>query len=238
MVGAYCPQYLGLSRRSQARPTPRIPRGAPAGGSSVLYTCDSLPTPARRRLGHHAETTIHFCGAKSHGRQVTVTRRPKLGSTDAWTPAAGFYRAAERAGVRAGASRSVGACRCPCRHPRRGDRSPDRMGGGSIWDTRWSASRPSYSFRSAVALAKRPPETWRTYGPLFNEHATAVITPELLAAIAQVESSGNPMARTYWRWRPTRSASSCTNLRRARSAGVRADATDTDFPGGEAVLHP
>src|SRR6185503_17683180 len=33
-----------------------------------------------------------------------------------------------------------------------------------------------------------------------REHSTAVITPELLAALAQVESSGNPVARTYWRW--------------------------------------
>jgi hypothetical protein len=30
-----------------------------------------------------------------------------------------------------------------------------------------------------------------------------VITPALLAALAQVEGSGNPVARTYWRWRPT-----------------------------------
>ena len=58
-------------------------------------------------------------------------------------------------------------------------------------------------FPVSGALAKRPSETWRTYGPLFNEHATAVITPELLAALAQIESSGNPVARTYWRWRPT-----------------------------------
>ena len=58
-------------------------------------------------------------------------------------------------------------------------------------------------FPVSGALAKRPPETWRTYGPLFNEHSTAVITPELLAALAQVESSGNPVARTYWRWRVT-----------------------------------
>ena len=41
----------------------------------------------------------------------------------------------------------------------------------------------------------------RHYGPLFDEHSTAVIAPELLAALAQVESSGNPVARTYWRWR-------------------------------------
>ena len=26
------------------------------------------------------------------------------------------------------------------------------------------------------------------------------MTPELLAALAQVEASGNPVARTYWRW--------------------------------------
>ncbi|PYN08128.1 MAG: transglycosylase [Candidatus Rokuibacteriota bacterium] len=52
-------------------------------------------------------------------------------------------------------------------------------------------------------LAKAPAETWRGYGPLFRRHSTAVITPELLAALAQVEGSGNPVARTYWRWRLT-----------------------------------
>jgi hypothetical protein len=51
------------------------------------------------------------------------------------------------------------------------------------------------------SLAKAPAETWREYGPLFNEYSTADITPELLAALAQVEGSGNPVARTYWRWR-------------------------------------
>jgi hypothetical protein len=53
-----------------------------------------------------------------------------------------------------------------------------------------SASRP-----------KAPAQTWQAYGPLFEAHATAVITPELLAALAQVESDGNPAALTYWRWR-------------------------------------
>jgi hypothetical protein len=51
------------------------------------------------------------------------------------------------------------------------------------------------------ALDKEPAETWRQYGPLFRTYATSTITPELLAALAQVESSGNPVARTYWRWR-------------------------------------
>jgi hypothetical protein len=51
------------------------------------------------------------------------------------------------------------------------------------------------------SLDKEPAETWRQYGPLFRKHSTDTITPELLAALAQVESSGNPVARTYWRWR-------------------------------------
>jgi hypothetical protein len=50
-------------------------------------------------------------------------------------------------------------------------------------------------------LDKEPAETWRQYGRLFRAYSTSAITPELLAALAQVESSGNPVARTYWRWR-------------------------------------
>ena len=53
------------------------------------------------------------------------------------------------------------------------------------------------------SLDKSPPETWRQYGSLFRKHATPVITPDLLAALAQVEGGGNPVARTYWRWRRT-----------------------------------
>jgi hypothetical protein len=56
-------------------------------------------------------------------------------------------------------------------------------------------------FPVSDSLMKAPAQTWRQYGPLFAKHSTAVITPELLAALAQVEGSGNPMARTYWRWR-------------------------------------
>jgi len=58
-------------------------------------------------------------------------------------------------------------------------------------------------FPVSGTLAKTPPETWRQYGPLFRRHSTSVITPELLAALAQVEGAGNPVARTYWRWRLT-----------------------------------
>lgn len=52
-------------------------------------------------------------------------------------------------------------------------------------------------------LDKMPAETWRHYGPLFRRYSTGTITPELLAALAQIESTGNPVARTYWRWRLT-----------------------------------
>jgi hypothetical protein len=58
-------------------------------------------------------------------------------------------------------------------------------------------------FPASGALSKTPPETWRQYGSTFRAHATAVITPSLLAALAQVEGAGNPVARTHWRWRPT-----------------------------------
>lgn len=50
---------------------------------------------------------------------------------------------------------------------------------------------------------KAPRETWRAYGDLFEEHSTQIMTPELLAALAQVESAGDPAARTYWKWRLT-----------------------------------
>ena len=55
-------------------------------------------------------------------------------------------------------------------------------------------------FPVSGTLYKSPPETWREYAPLFRRYATPTITPELLAALAQVEGSGNPLVRTYWRW--------------------------------------
>jgi hypothetical protein len=67
----------------------------------------------------------------------------------------------------------------------------------------------------AVQVARKPTEllglvfapapltaeqTWERYGPLARESSTDVIRPELLAALIQVESAGDPLARTYWRW--------------------------------------
>ena len=56
-------------------------------------------------------------------------------------------------------------------------------------------------FPVSGALSKTPTETWRQYEALFRKHSTPVMTPELLAALAQVEGSGNPAARTPWRLR-------------------------------------
>lgn len=55
-------------------------------------------------------------------------------------------------------------------------------------------------FPVSGTLNKTPAETWRQYAPLFRKNSTNVISAELLAALAQVEGSGNPVVRTYWRW--------------------------------------
>ncbi len=55
-------------------------------------------------------------------------------------------------------------------------------------------------FPVSGVLYKLPDETWDTYESVFRKHSTSTITPAFLAALAQIEASGNPIARTYWRW--------------------------------------
>lgn len=52
-------------------------------------------------------------------------------------------------------------------------------------------------------LSKRPADTWRAYERVFRKHSTEVITPEFLAALAQVEAAGDPVARPAWQWYAT-----------------------------------
>jgi len=100
-------------------------------------------------------------------------------------------------------------------------------------------------FPVSGALDKTPAETWRRYGPVFRANSTGVITPDFLAALAQVEGSGNPVARTYWRWRLTvepweiyRPASSAVGMyqitdgtfREARRYCIRGHAVVEDGP--------
>jgi hypothetical protein len=63
------------------------------------------------------------------------------------------------------------------------------------------ARKPSeLFFPLSGSFYKDPANTWRAYSHLFAKHSTAVMTPDLLAALAQVEGSGNPIVRTYWRF--------------------------------------
>lgn len=55
-------------------------------------------------------------------------------------------------------------------------------------------------FPVSGTLNKKPADTWKSYGEAFQQDSTANIPPELLAALAQTEAAGNPIARTYWRW--------------------------------------
>jgi hypothetical protein len=60
-------------------------------------------------------------------------------------------------------------------------------------------------FPVSGVLYKMPAETWDTYESVFRKHSTSTISPAFLAALAQIEASGNPIARTYWRWSLTES---------------------------------
>lgn len=82
-------------------------------------------------------------------------------------------------------------------------------------------------FPVSGTLNKLPAETWRSYASIFRRHSTKVITAELLAALAQVEASGNPVARTYWRW--SCKAQPFEVYRPASSAVGMYQITDTTF---------
>ena len=86
------------------------------------------------------------------------------------------------------------------------------VAGGIVFLGVWAAANWVYQvvhkptellFPVSNTLSKTPSETWREYEPHFRKYATTVIAPEFLAALAQVESAGNPLAQTYWKWQPT-----------------------------------
>jgi hypothetical protein len=55
-------------------------------------------------------------------------------------------------------------------------------------------------FPVSGTLGKTPSQTWQQYELIFRSNSTQVMSADLLAAIAQVEGSGNPLASTYWKW--------------------------------------
>lgn len=74
------------------------------------------------------------------------------------------------------------------------------LGAALNWMVQVARKPAELLFPVSDALAKTPAQTWRHYAPIFRRHATPAISPELLAALAQAEGAGNPLARTYWRW--------------------------------------
>jgi hypothetical protein len=60
--------------------------------------------------------------------------------------------------------------------------------------------KPTELLAVVPTSAKAPATTWSTYGFLFRQHSTDLVSPELLAALVQAESAGDPLARTFWRW--------------------------------------
>jgi hypothetical protein len=62
--------------------------------------------------------------------------------------------------------------------------------------------KPTELLAAVVPSAPKPPAvTWQEYRTLFEAHATAIVTAELLAALAQAESAGDPLASPAWRFR-------------------------------------
>ncbi len=131
--------------------------------------------------------------ARTASRKKRKTRRRHFRLATFWWPSARLRRRAFRA-------------------LRRAPRALQFIVVAAVVVTLWAAANWMYQvvrkptemfFRVSGTLAKTPGATWRQYEPIFEAHSTAVITPELLAALAQVEASGDPVARTYWRWHPT-----------------------------------
>lgn len=65
------------------------------------------------------------------------------------------------------------------------------------------ARKPAELLWPISGLSKMPADTWRAYERIFRKHSTEVITPEFLAALAQVEAAGDPVARPDWQWYAT-----------------------------------
>jgi hypothetical protein len=67
----------------------------------------------------------------------------------------------------------------------------------------WQVARKPTELVAAVvpSTPKAPAATWETYRPSFEAHATSIVRPELLAALAQAESAGDPLATPPWQLR-------------------------------------
>jgi hypothetical protein len=72
---------------------------------------------------------------------------------------------------------------------------------GVVWQL---ARKPTEVLTAVLPSSPRTPEqTWEDYGTLFRENATPIVRAELLAALAQAESAGDPLASPPWKLRPS-----------------------------------
>lgn len=75
------------------------------------------------------------------------------------------------------------------------------VGAAGVNIAHWVIRKPTVLLAPiSGALAKSPAQTWESYGELFRRYSTTAVSAELLASLAQMESAGDPVANTYWRW--------------------------------------
>jgi len=128
---------------------------------------------------------------RAKGRTTTRTRRRGLLATLAkWLPSArtraNGWRLARRAPRSVQVAVSIGVLAV--------------LALGVNWVYQVGRKPSELFFPISGSFYKEPAATWDAYGSLFERHSTAVMTPDLLAALAQTEGSGNPVVRTYWRF--------------------------------------
>ncbi len=72
-----------------------------------------------------------------------------------------------------------------------------------LFNIGWQLYRkPTELLRPAIGFFhKSPIETWRDYQDEFQKYSGKYFRPSFLAALAQIESNGNPLAQSYWDWR-------------------------------------
>ena len=149
--------------------------------------------------------------------------RARAGGAASRKPRARAGSSAPRAAVRRPRARARGprAARRAARgaHRGAGRRARARVVGGEL-DVPGHPQAERAVLPGERHAHKAPAETWRLRAAL-PPPRTATITPELLAALAQVEGAGNPVARTYWRWRVAGTPSRSIGRLPARSACTR-----------------
>ena len=91
-------------------------------------------------------------------------------------------------------------------------------------------------FPVSGSLFKAPAQTWREYGPLFETHSTTVVTPELLASLAQMEGTATPWREPIGGGGSVGTHSKCTGRPQARSACFRVPTAPSRKPDATAFV--